>query len=144
MHRRPLQGGRVRGAERGAGVRDVAKRMGGVGICGKELCCTTHLGRYEHITLEHAKAQQLQANPMKLSGQCGRLKCCLLYELDNYIDALKRFPPIDATIRTSKGKGVVHKIDIFRDLLYVYHREIDTWETLTLEELQELRSVPVA
>jgi cell fate regulator YaaT (PSP1 superfamily) len=125
-------------------IRDVAKRIGGVGICGKELCCTTHLGRYEHITLEHAKAQQLQANPMKLSGQCGRLKCCLLYELDNYIDALKRFPPLDGTIRTSKGTGVVQKIDIFRDLVYVYHVAIDTWETLTLGELQELSEVPAA
>jgi hypothetical protein len=60
------------------------------------------------------------------------------------VDALKRFPPIDASIRTPKGKGIVQKIDIFRNLLYIYHREIDTWETLTLAELEEFTTVPVA
>jgi cell fate regulator YaaT (PSP1 superfamily) len=123
-------------------VRDVAKRIGGMGICGRELCCTTHLGRYEHITLEHAKAQQLQTNPMKLSGQCGRLKCCLLYELDNYVDALRRFPPIDTAIKTPKGKGIVQKLDIFRDRIYLHYVETDQWEMLTLEEVQELYAVP--
>ena len=119
-------------------VRDEAKRLGGMGICGKELCCTTHLGRYEHVTLDHAKSQQLQINPTKLSGLCGRLKCCLLYELDTYIDGLKRFPAIDATIFTSKGKGYVQKIDIFRNLLYLYHPEHHSFETLTLDELHDV------
>ncbi len=116
-------------------VRDVAKRIGGMGVCGRELCCTTHLGRYEHITLDHAKMQQLQPNPSKLSGQCGRLKCCLLYEIDQYVEGLKRFPPIDSVLRTPKGEGIVQKIDIFRDKLYLYYRETDSWETLTLEEV---------
>jgi cell fate regulator YaaT (PSP1 superfamily) len=119
-------------------VRDEAKRIGGVGICGRELCCTTHLGRYEHITLEHAKTQALQLNPTKLSGQCGRLKCCLLYELDAYVDGLKRFPPIESTMRTSKGEGKVQKIDIFRDIVYLYHHATDEWETLSLDELKNL------
>jgi cell fate regulator YaaT (PSP1 superfamily) len=124
-------------------IRDVAKRMGGMGICGRELCCTTHLGRYEHITLEHAKAQQLQTNPMKLSGQCGRLKCCLLYEVDNYVNALKRFPPIDTKIHTPKGDGVVQKIDIFRDRIYLHYPLTDQWEMITLVELNDLTSLPV-
>jgi cell fate regulator YaaT (PSP1 superfamily) len=119
-------------------VRDEAKRLGGMGICGRELCCTTHLGRYEHVTLDHAKAQQLQINPTKLSGLCGRLKCCLLYELDTYIDGLKRFPPLDSTLYTAKGKGFVQKIDIFRDLLFLYHPEQHALETLTLDELQAI------
>lgn len=119
-------------------VRDVAKRIGGMGICGRELCCTTHLGRYEHITLDHAKLQQLQPNPSKLSGQCGRLKCCLLYEIDQYVEGLKRFPPIDSILKTAKGEGTVQKIDIFRDRLYLHYRETDTWETLTLDDVKEL------
>ena len=123
-------------------VRDEAKRIGGVGICGKELCCTTHLGRYEHITLDHAKAQGLQINPTKLSGQCGRLKCCLLYELDNYVEGLKRFPPMESTIRTAMGEGRVQKVDIFRDLVYLYHTATDQWEKLTLDELKALATRP--
>lgn len=119
-------------------VRDEAKRMGGMGICGKELCCTSHLGRYEHITLEHARAQQLQVNPTKLSGLCGRLKCCLLYELDNYVEGLRRFPPLESTVQTPIGRAVVQKIDIFRDLIYLYHPKSDTWETLTLDELKAM------
>jgi cell fate regulator YaaT (PSP1 superfamily) len=119
-------------------VRDEAKRLGGMGICGRELCCTTHLGRYEHVTLDHAKAQQLQINPTKLSGLCGRLKCCLLYELDTYIDGLKRFPAIESTFFTAKGKGFVQKIDVFRNLLFVYHPEQHALETLTLDELHDL------
>jgi cell fate regulator YaaT (PSP1 superfamily) len=122
-------------------VRDEAKRIGGMGICGRELCCTTHLGRYEHVTLDHAKMQGLQLNPTKLSGQCGRLKCCLLYELDHYVDGLKRFPPMESTIRTAKGEGRVQKLDIFRDLVYLYHPAIDEWETLTLAEVKEGKNV---
>ncbi len=119
-------------------VRDEAKRMGGMGICGKELCCTSYLGRYEHITLDHARAQQLQVNPTKLSGLCGRLKCCLLYELDNYVEGLRRFPPLESTLTTERGTGVVQKIDIFRDLVYVFHAGEEAWETVTLEELRAL------
>lgn len=128
-------------------VRDEARRAGGLGICGRQLCCSTHLGRYEHITLDHAKAQMLQANPTKLSGQCGRLKCCLLYELDTYVEGMKRFPPLDATIRTAMGEGQVVKIDIFRDVVHLLHHDPDRWETLSLDELNSLmatgaRSLP--
>ena len=115
-------------------VRDAAKRIGGVGICGLELCCTTHLGRYEHITLDHAKIQQIPANPSKLSGQCGRLKCCLLYEIDTYVEGLKRFPPLETTVRTANGVGTVQKIDLFKELIWVYHAENSAWESLTLED----------
>lgn len=123
-------------------VRDEAKRIGGMGICGRELCCTTHLGRYEHITLDHAKGQGLQLNPTKLSGQCGRLKCCLLYELDAYVEGLKRFPPVESTVRTALGEGKVQKIDIFRDIVYLYHPSLDQWETLTLDQLKQMNRRP--
>lgn len=120
-------------------VRDAAKRLGGLGICGRELCCTTHLGQYEHITLDHAKIQQIPSNPSKLSGQCGRLKCCLLYEIDTYIEGLKRFPPMESTFRTSIGTGIVSKIDLFKEKVYLYHRETSEWEVLELEEVQRLQ-----
>lgn len=116
-------------------IRDEARRAGGLGICGRELCCSTHLGRYEHITLDHARQQMLQANPTKLSGQCGRLKCCLLYEVDSYVDGLKRFPPLESTIRTEMGDGQVVKIDIFRDVVHLLHHNPERWESLTLDEL---------
>lgn len=119
-------------------VRDAAKRLGGMGVCGLELCCTTHLGRYEHVTLDHAKIQQIPANPSKLSGQCGRLKCCLLYEVDTYVEGLKRFPPIESTVKTANGTGVIHKIDLFRDLIYLHFPETSSWETVSLEDYRDL------
>ena len=119
-------------------VRDAAKRLGGVGICGLELCCTTHLGRYEHITLDHAKIQQIPANPSKLSGQCGRLKCCLLYEIDTYVEGLKRFPPITTQVKTPSGIGTVQKIDLFKELIWVYYVESSSWESLTLEQYKDI------
>ena len=120
-------------------VRDQARRIGGLGICGRELCCSTHLGRYEHITLDHARQQMLQVNPAKLSGQCGRLKCCLLYELDTYVNGLARFPPLDSTIHWSNGEWLVHKIDIFRDVIHLHQVASDRWESLTLEELRRIQ-----
>ena len=119
-------------------MRDAAKRLGGMGVCGRELCCTTHLGRYEHVTLDHAKIQQIPANPSKLSGQCGRLKCCLLYEVDTYVEGLKRFPPIEGTIRTEQGSGIIQKIDLFKEMIYLYYPETSSWETLSLEDYRDI------
>ncbi|MGE3801865.1 MAG: stage 0 sporulation family protein [Candidatus Kapaibacterium sp.] len=121
-------------------VRDAAKRLGGVGICGLELCCTTFLGRYEHITLDHAKIQQIPANPSKLSGQCGRLKCCLLYEIDTYVEGMKRFPPIESTVKTTVGVGSVQKIDLFKEIIWLYHVETSAWESLTLQQYKDFRA----
>jgi cell fate regulator YaaT (PSP1 superfamily) len=121
-------------------VRDEARRLGGMGICGRVLCCTSHLGRYEHVTLDHAKAQHLQVNPTKLSGVCGRLKCCLLYELDTYVEALQRFPALESAVHTPNGEALVQKIDIFRDLIYLYNPVSHETETLTLPELTTLLS----
>ena len=125
-------------------VRDAAKRLGGMGVCGRELCCSTHLGQYEHITLDHARIQQIPANPSKLSGPCGRLKCCLLYEIDTYVEGMKRFPPLESTITTARGTGVLQKIDLFRESLYVHHPGESEWEMLTLAEYNNLLENPPA
>jgi cell fate regulator YaaT (PSP1 superfamily) len=119
-------------------VRDAAKRLGGMGVCGRELCCSTYLGQYEHITLDHARIQQIPPNPSKLSGQCGRLKCCLLFEIDTYVEGMKKFPPLESTITTERGTGVIQKIDLFRESLYVHHAGVSEWEMLTLEEYNNL------
>lgn len=119
--------------------REEARRVGGIGVCGLELCCTTHLSRFEYITIDHAKVQGLANNPNKLSGQCGRLKCCLLYEIDNYVNALKNYPPLESLIHTKDGTGKIFKIDIFRDEVHLYYDKSSSYGTLTLTELNTLR-----
>lgn len=119
--------------------RDEAKRVGGVGICGRELCCSTFLNRFEYITLDHAREQQLAQNPTKLSGLCGRLKCCLLYEIDYYTSALKNYPPLNSTIVTADGAGKMFKIDIFRDEVHLYYGKSGNYGTVTLSDLNKLR-----
>ncbi len=119
--------------------REEARRVGGVGICGMELCCTTHLSKFEYITIEHAKVQGLANNPNKLSGQCGRLKCCLLYEIDNYVSALKNYPPLDSLLHTKDGTGKMFKIDIFRDEVHIFYEKNSTYGVMSLEDLNALR-----
>lgn len=119
--------------------RDESKRVGGLGICGRELCCSTFLNRFEYINLDHAKVQQLAQNPTKLSGLCGRLKCCLLYEIDYYVSALKNYPPLDSEIRTPEGNAKIFKIDIFKDQVHLYYARSSTYDTLSLPELNKLR-----
>ncbi len=119
------------------GVRDMAKKIGGVGSCGRALCCSTWLEKFNKVTLLHAKFQNLPLNPMKLSGQCGRLKCCLLFEMETYFDALKNFPPIDYEIQTERGTGRIEKFDIFKNYVYVHYGN-DIWERYTLDEIKKL------
>jgi cell fate regulator YaaT (PSP1 superfamily) len=120
------------------GVRDEAKMIGGISGCGRELCCCTWLNNFKKITTNIAKIQMLQLNPVKLSGQCGRLKCCLMYELDDYIESLKWFPDIEAKVITAKGDATVEKIDIFKDSLYLHYSKDDSFQKLTLREFNEL------
>lgn len=110
---------KVRIELRQIGVRDEAKRISGYGICGRRLCCSTWLKEFLPITTQCAKEQNLPLNPQKLSGVCGRLMCCLSYERDFYAEALKKFPEITTPITTSKGEGVVEKVDVFKDEVYV-------------------------
>jgi len=119
------------------GVRDEAKMIGGISGCGRELCCCTWLNDFQKITTNIAKIQMLQLNPIKLSGQCGRLKCCLMYELHDYVESLKWFPDLEAKVITEKGEATVAKIDIFKDSLYLHHKD-ESFQKLTLHEFNDL------
>jgi len=114
---------KVRIEMRQIGSRQEAARVGGIGTCGRELCCTTWLTDFRTVTTGAARYQQLSLNPEKLAGQCGKLKCCLNYELDSYIDALKDFPSQKTKLETKKGVAVPQKIDIFKGLMYFTYKD---------------------
>lgn len=121
------------------GFRQEAARLGGIGSCGRELCCSTWLTDFRSVNTSAARYQQLSLNPQKLAGQCGKLKCCLNYELDTYLDALKEFPKTDVKLRTKKGTAVCQKIDIFQGLLwYAYEGEWSNWHTLSVEQANKI------
>jgi len=103
------------------GVRQEAARLGGIGSCGRELCCSTWLTDFRSVSTASARYQQLSLNPEKLAGQCGKLKCCLNFELDTYLDALKAFPRTDIKLNTGKGKTFHVKTDVFKkQMWYLY------------------------
>jgi len=121
------------------GMRQEAARLGGIGSCGRELCCSTWLTDFRKVNTAAARYQQLSLNPLKLAGQCGKLKCCLNYELDSYLDALKSFPKQDRVLKTEKGDAVFVKMDIFKKLLwYTYKEERFKWYKLSLDQVQEI------
>lgn len=122
------------------GVRDEARRLGGLGICGKPICCSTFIRDFEPISTQYAKDQNLPLNPCKLTGICGRLKCCLLYEKGFYSASLKKFPVLESTIYTSKGQAIIDKIDIFREVVYLRYDEDDEIECLSLEEMTTIQN----
>ena len=110
------------------GVRQEAGKVGGIGTCGRELCCSTWLTNFKSVTTGVAKAQQILPNPQKLAGQCGKLKCCLNFEYSTYIDALKNFPPANTPIRFKKGLALYKKTDVFRGIMwYAYEGENDLY-----------------
>lgn len=124
---------------RQVGFRQEAARLGGIGSCGRELCCSTWLTDFRSVSTSAARYQQLSLNPLKLAGQCGKLKCCLNYELDAYLDALKSFPKNDTKLQTDKGIGVCQKTDIFKGLLwYAYEGEWMNWHKITTEQAAEI------
>ncbi|MFW6224188.1 MAG: PSP1 domain-containing protein [Bacteroidota bacterium] len=100
------------------GARQESARIGGIGSCGRELCCATWLQNFRSVSTSIAREQQLSLNPQKLAGQCGKLKCCLNYEYDVYVDALKKFPPPNTIIETNKGKAFHQKTDIFKEIMW--------------------------
>ncbi|MBR0073240.1 MAG: hypothetical protein IJP95_05320 [Bacteroidales bacterium] len=114
----------VRVEMRQIGVRQEASKVGGIGTCGRELCCCTWLTNFQSVTTSVAKAQQIVPNPQKLAGQCGKLKCCLNFEYKVYVDAQKDFPPANTPIRTQKGLGMYKKTDVLRGVMwYAYEGE---------------------
>ena len=121
------------------GLRQEAARLGGIGSCGRELCCSTWLTDFRSVNTSAARYQQLSLNPLKLAGQCGKLKCCLNYELDAYLDALKSFPKTEAKLRTEKGTAVCQKTDIFKGhMWYAYEGEWMNWHILTTDQANEI------
>ena len=108
------------------GVRQEAGKVGGIGTCGRELCCSTWLTTFKSVTTSSAKTQQILPNPQKLAGQCGKLKCCLNFEYEVYADALKKFPPANQAMRFKKGLALYKKTDVFRGIMwYAYEGEND-------------------
>ncbi|PJB16731.1 MAG: hypothetical protein CO117_14165, partial [Flavobacteriaceae bacterium CG_4_9_14_3_um_filter_33_16] len=121
------------------GFRQEASRLGGIGSCGRELCCSTWLTDFRSVSTSAARYQQLSLNPQKLAGQCGKLKCCLNYELDTYLDALKDFPKTDIKLQTEKGTAVCQKTDIFKGhMWYAYEGEWMNWHKITTEHANEI------
>ncbi len=115
---------RIKIEMRQIGARQESARIGGIGSCGRELCCSTWLTDFKSVSTTAARYQNLAINQAKLSGQCGRLKCCLNYELDTYMDALEEFPKGVDSLETQAGKALLVKTDIFKRLMYfVYAKE---------------------
>lgn len=131
---------KVRIEMRQIGARQEASRLGGIGSCGRELCCSTWLTDFRTVSTSAARYQQLSLNPLKLAGQCGKLKCCLNYELDSYLDALKEFPEIDnKKLATEKGYAFHQKTDIFKRIIWwSYTSEPDVFIPLSIARTKEI------
>src|SRR5210317_1229312 len=121
------------------GYRQEAQRLGGIGSCGRERCCSTWLTDFRSVGTAAARYQQLSLNPQKLAGQCGKLKCCLNFELDVYVDALKDFPAADTKLFTEKGLAFCQKVDIFKEKLwFTYRDDPNNWHTLSKDQVNEI------
>ena len=105
------------------GVRDEVKRIGGNGVCGRELCCCSFLNDFETVSIKMAKEQNISLNPSKISGNCGRLMCCLKYEQDVYEDKLKRLPKIGSTVKTVDGEGIVDSIETLKEIVRIKFKD---------------------
>lgn len=148
------------------GVRDEVKRIGGNGVCGRELCCCSFLSDFETVSIKMAKEQNISLNPSKISGNCGRLMCCLKYEQNVYEDKLKKLPKIGSTVKTEDGEGIVDSVETLKEVVRVkfkdeedgyfykkypasdikiiksaYIENIDEEEKKNLKELQELEEL---
>lgn len=121
------------------GFRQEAAKVGGIGSCGRELCCSTWLTDFRSVNTNAARYQQLSINPQKLAGQCGKLKCCLNYELDSYLDALSDFPSSSTTLDTEKGRAFCIKIDVFKKRMwFAYVDRSIAWYDLDTAEVKRL------
>src|SRR5580658_3238677 len=123
------------------GARQEAAKVGGVGSCGRELCCSTWLTDFKSVNTTAARYQNLSINQSKLSGQCGRLKCCLNYELDTYLDALQNFPENAETLQVAKGTAILIKKDIFKNLMWYVLPDSNKQYPLTIERVRKIRQM---
>lgn len=122
------------------GLRHEAGLVGGIGSCGRELCCSTWLTEFKTVSTSAARYQNLSLNPMKISGLCGRLKCCLNFELDAYLDALEDFPNVEY-IETAKGKAILQKTDIFKGKMWFSYPSETTWYPMTVAEVKRIAAM---
>ncbi len=132
----------VRIEMRQIGSRQEAARLGGIGSCGRELCCSTWLTDFRSVNTAAARYQQLSLNPQKLAGQCGKLKCCLNYELDSYLDALKDFPEFSTKLKTKKGLAICQKQDIFKRVMWFAYEDAPlTWLPISIQRVQAIMTL---
>jgi cell fate regulator YaaT (PSP1 superfamily) len=129
---------KIRVEMRQISLRQEAGRLGGIGVCGRELCCSTWLSDFKNVTTSAARYQNLSLNPSKLSGQCGRLKCCLNYELETYMEALEDIPKIEGPLLTEKGEATLQKTDIFRKIMWFGFNEENTWYPLNIQRVNQI------
>ena len=128
---------RIRIEMRQIGMRQEASRLGGIGSCGRELCCSTWLTDFKTVSTSAARYQNLSLNTLKLAGQCGKLKCCLNYELDSYMDALKDIPNNVDRIETHSGVAYLQKTDIFKKTMWFSYPHAESWIPLSVEQVRE-------
>ena len=132
---------KVRIEMRQIGVRQEASRLGGIGSCGRELCCSTWMSRFKSVSTSSARMQQLSLNPQKLAGQCGKLKCCLNFENAMYEDALNEFPSSKIILKTKKGDAIHHKNDVFKKLMwYTYAEERSDIMAIPIDKVKSIIS----
>lgn len=132
---------RIRVEMRQISVRQEAGRIGGLGVCGRELCCSTWLTDFKNVSTSAARYQNLSLNPAKLSGQCGRLKCCLNYELDTYMEALEDIPEVEFPLATQQGKASLQKTDIFRRIMWFGYDDDNNWQAIDVDRVKEIQNL---
>src|ERR1700742_4902002 len=132
---------RIRIEMRQIGMRQEASRLGGIGSCGRELCCSTWLTDFKTVSTSAARYQNLSLNTLKLAGQCGKLKCCLNYELDTYMDALKHIPDNVNVLKTERGDARLQKTDIFKKLMWFSYPREESWVPLPLARVREIQQM---
>lgn len=132
---------KIRVEMRQIGSRQEASRLGGIGSCGRELCCSTWLTDFRSVSTSAARYQQLSLNPQKLAGQCGKLKCCLNYELDMYLDAIKSFPGVETKLHTEKGSAFHVKTDVFKRLMWFMYEGGTGLIALSPERVAEIKEM---
>lgn len=129
---------KIRVEMRQISLRQEAGRIGGIGSCGRELCCSTWLTDFKSVSTSAARYQNLSLNPGKLSGQCGRLKCCLNYELDTYLEAIKDIPKLEGPLKTKKGPASLQKTDIFKKIMWFGFANENTWYPISTKRVNEI------
>ena len=132
---------RIRIEMRQIGMRQEASRLGGLGSCGRELCCSTWLTDFKTVSTSAARYQNLSLNTLKLAGQCGKLKCCLNYELDTYMDALKDIPDEVERLETLKGTARLQKTDIFKRLMWFSYPKEENWIPVEIKRVKEIQKL---